>query len=331
MTWTKDYRLHSVRFHPDGGNELIISGITNGSIQPNAEVLREVTSGAIYAESAVLQTLRLVGSFTTFQLEQVWGADGPGVNGGDNSCIHGATNPGLDMVFVRQGCAGADSAANDHLIYNIAEGVIVPNNLTVDHRGNAEMTYDIFASSTGSGVSPVTKADLPYANLPTLVDNSKRWTINEMWVNSIAMEGKRNISINFNANITQEGADSDTFDSVTSLDSMLQRAVITGVDPDWLDTTAGAQADEITGIFGETILAGTAGAPGTCYMYLKERNSATTLTEHIFLGLNGLLNWETVITGDPRSPSQAALAIDVTDTGVAGSPIVATPGIAIPP
>jgi hypothetical protein len=335
MTWTQDYRLHSVRFHPDGGNELIISGITSANIAPNPEVLREVTSGNIYATTAVLQTLRFVGSFTTNNLSGVLGADGPGINAGMASCITSASEPGLDFIFARQGCAGPE--ASGHLIYNVASGVIVPTSLSVDHRGNAEISYDVYAQST-DGSSPVTKADL--ASLPTLSGNDLRWTMNAMRVNDVPVEGKRSINISFNANVLQEGADSDTFDSVVSIDSMLQKIVVTGVNPNWLDTTASPQADEVTGIFGESVTAGDGAASGglitsegSFHFYLKERNSTTGDagdSTHIYFGANGLLNWENIISGDPRSPSQTALAVDVTNPNGATAPIVATPGVKIP-
>ena len=335
MTWTKDYRLHSVRFFPDGGSDLVISGITAANIAPNPEVLREVTSGNIYANTATLQTLRFVGSFTTQNLDAVLGANGPGINAGTASCITSVTNSGLDFIFARQGCAGPE--ASGHLTYNVANGVIVPTSMTVDHRGNAEISYDVYAQSI-DGSSPVTKADL--ATLPTLSGNDLRWTMNAMRVNDVSVEGKRSININFNANVLQEGADSDTFDSVVSIDSMLQKIVVTGVNPDWLDTTAGAQADEVTGIFGESVTGGdgaaTAGvinAEGSFHFYLKERNSLVGDagdSTHIYLGANGLLNWENIVSGDPRSPSQTALAVDVTNPDGATAPIVATTGVKIP-
>tara|TARA_B100000029_G_scaffold513941_1_gene615022 strand:+ start:498 stop:1517 length:1020 start_codon:yes stop_codon:yes gene_type:complete len=334
MTWNQDYRLHSVRFNPqrDGGEQpLVISGITSASVNPNADILREVTSGEIYANTAVLQTMRFVGSFTTQNLAQVLGTNGPGINAGSASCITSSpgNGTGLDLYFARQGCAGP-SSVDTHVQYNIAAGVIVPTTMTVDHRGNAEISYDIYARSV-DGASPVTKVSLANNALPTLAGNDLRWTLNQMWINGVLTEGKRSISINFNANVLQEGADSDTFDSVVSVDSMLQRIVVTGVNPDWLDN--GTSNDGVSAIFGEQVTEGDAADPdaaGTFSFFLKERNSDTTATEHIFLGANGLLNWENIVSGDPRSPAQTALAIDVTNPSTATAPIVYSTGVAIP-
>ena len=204
----------------------------------------------------------------------------------------------------------------------------------MDHRGNAEISYDIYAQSSDGVTSPITKALTD--TLPTLTGNALRWTLGPMKIGTQLVTGKRSISLAFNPNVLQEGADSDTFDSVTSVDSMLQRAMITGVDPTWLDnfTTTTSADDGITGIFGELVTSGTSNSsPGTCYFYLRERNSTTGTgedTTHIWIGLNGLVNWENIISGDPRSPSESGLAVDITDPSGNGSPIVGVTGVQIP-
>lgn len=305
MTWTDHYRLHSIEFYPDGNpSTKIISGAVSGSITANPDVRREITAGSIYADTAVLQTLRPVGSFTTFNLEAAFGTNGPGLGGAD-SCITSATNEGLNLFFARYGCAGPDSASSDHIKYNIGTGILVPNNLTVDHQGNAQVTYDIYAQSSG-GADPVVKSTIAYASLPTLTGNDKRWTMNQMSIGGTAVEGKRNITVNFNASVARESADSDLFDSVVSLDSMLQRLTVQGVQPKWLDT--------VTGIEGETV------TQTDSYFYLKERNSALAASEHIKVNFNGLVNWDTVVTGDTTSPAGATVAVDLHTSG-ANNPI----------
>lgn len=320
MAWTKDYRLHSIRFFPDGNTSAIVfGGVTNVSLPANPEVLAEISAGEIYPGAASLQTLRPVLSFSSFDLLGLWATGdpaGPGLNGGSASCVHSTTNVGLELYFAKWDCAGADTAATDHLRYTIGEGIIVPTTFNVDHRGNAVMSYDIFMVSDGAA-DPVLKADVAHGALPTHTNNNYRWTMDKMSLTDHAgaaefIEGKRNISIAFNPSVTQAGADSETFDSVSSVDSFRPRVTVSGVDPDWLATTSGALTDELATLNGHTVVT----TASETIMYLKERNGAAN---DLSVSFAGLLNWDNVISGEPQSPAETGFSVDVTkpDPGTA--------------
>ena len=323
MVWQKNYRLHSISYFPDGPvTATIISGMSTATINGNPDVQREVTAGSIFAETASLNTIRPVVSFTTFNIEAA--LDGPGL-GGAASCITSAVNPGVFLYYARYDCAGPDVTAGDHLQYGIAQGVMVPTSLNVDHRGDATISYDIFVDYDGTTL-PIAKSDVAFGGLPVLTGtNSQRWTMDKMEIGGVLVEGKRNITVNFNSTITQEGADSSQYDSVSSIDGMLQQVTVQGVDPDWFEETASPPAPAITGIVGETFLEG-----DPTRFYLKDRNVPIATTNHILLEFNGLANWDTIVTGDASSPAGSTLNIDLHSDG-ANPPITATTGVAIPP
>lgn len=300
MAWTQNLRAHSLRFHPDGGSELIVGGITNMAIQGNPEILAEISAGQIMPGTASLQTLRPVASFTSFDLSGLLGVNGPGLNGGSDSCIHGTVNPGVEMFFAYYDCAGPGGTGTVHRKYQVSEGIIVPTSLTVDHRGNAQLSYDIYMNSDGVS-DPVVKTSELAAALPTLTNNNYRWTMDAMTVTNIgatagALTGKRNINISFNPSVTQEGADSTTFDSVVALDAFRPKVTITGVDPDWLGTIAN--------------LSGHSAVRATTVITLVERNGAVG---NITIAFDGLISFDTVVQGGPESPAQIVMSVDVTE------------------
>lgn len=314
MVWTNDYRLHSIVWNPVGASEVTLSAMSNQSLQANSEVLREVPGGALFAESASLQTVRPLLSFTTFDLATAISAFGIGGSGG---CITSDVDePGLDLYFAKRTCAGFD-AASTHLKYNVAAGIIVPRSLNVSHRENATITYDVYVSSDGTN-SPIVKDT--GQTLPTLSTNDDRWTVGPMSVAGTAVEGKRDITIDFNPTVTQSAADSTTFDSVVSLDNFLQRVTVQGVEPSWFDDDG---TPTVATLSGKTV------SDSTTNIILRKRNTLDTATEHIRLQLNGLLTWDNIISGDPRSPATTGFAIDLTRGSGGNAPIIAATDHAI--
>lgn len=295
--WTNDYRLHSIRFHPDGGSELIITGITQGSLNANTEVDKEVTSGHHFPQSAHIRRIAPVASFSSYNLAALWGVDGPGVAGGTATCIHSTVNPGLQMYFSKMICNGPD--AGGHLEYTIGEGLIVPTSLSVDHRGSALVSYDIYAASL-AGAAPFVKA--VSASLPGAQDDGVRWTMDEAKFAGTKYWGKTQINIAWNPVVTQIGGDSELYDSSVVLTSMTPRVTVRGIDPDWLDNEG--LNDGLTTLVGESTI------PSTTLFWFKERSSTPATNNWITLGVTAIASWEQIAGGGPLSPAETTLALD---------------------
>lgn len=314
MTWDKNYRLYAVEMHtvPMAGAE-IISGISEGGINANSEVTRETTVGNLYAEAASLQGLRPVASFTTYNIAQA--IDTLGIGGAASCVTSDGTHPGIKLYFAAWECAGPKSGVgSNHRVYNVKEGILVPRQLTVEHRGNARISYDLYCGFDGTN-APV--LDSEQDTLPTLTNDAARWTMGPMTIGGVTVEGKKSITLDFGPSVSQEGADSDFYDSVTSLDNLLPQLRVAGVDPFWLDNVA--------------ILTGKSVVRSNTTVVLRKRNTTDVTAEHIQLAISGLVNWDEIIRGSQNSPATIGFNIDLTTDPTDGAnPIVPDTTYAIP-
>ncbi len=312
MVWTNDLRPVVIEYHPVGTDPAAyIAGVANQRIVANSEIAREIPADSLFPETASVTAVRPVASFTTWNITQA--IDNLGL-GGPDSCIEGdGTHPGLTFWFNTRECGGPSS--NNFDKYVMREGIIVPRILTVDHRANAQITYDMFVRWDGTN-DPVVETRA-VATGPTVPADTARWTMQVMTFNSVAVEGKRNITINFNPTITREGADSEEFDTVVALANMLQQIQVRGVEPDWFEAVV---ADT-----------GTASAvQANNSIVLRKRNTADATAEHILLNFSGIGNWDTIVEGTPDSPAQAAFNVELHQGSGQEDPIVANTAYAIP-
>lgn len=301
MAWTRDFRAGHVQAHLVGmaGAE-VIHGVTSIGIRANSEIQKELSSGSVYADSVHLQTVRPVATFTTFDLPQA--IDHLGLLG--KCIISDVTHPGLSLFGQKQTCAGVASGSV-HDEYLIKAGIIVPRTFSVDHRGNAQLTYEVYAAYDGTNAPILKNANVA---LPAHAVVG-RWTMHDLTLNGGApLTGKRSITIDFNPGVLQEGADSEQYESVVSLSSLMPRVSVTGVDTSWFTTVAG--------ILGKTA------AHATTAVRLKKRDVDIATAEHVTINFNGLVTWDTIFDGSTDSPATCNLSCDVNYDGT-NAPIAA--------
>jgi hypothetical protein len=314
MAWTTDFRSSLIEIHVIGMSaKEQIFGVRSMSINANPTVRKEVATGSKFAASASLENLAPVANFTTTHLKQA--IDFLGVSG---KCIESdGTHPGFDIYVQLQGCEGPESGSV-HRRYRIEKGIIVPRTLSVDHRGDAAMTFDVLATYDGVN-DPIEVTDavaIPATSLPATVGKDDRYTMDKMLFAGSDVEGKRSINIDFGSQTTSEGADSLPFDTVQAITAILPVLTVTGVDIKWLAT--------ILDMRGESVL-----NASPIDVYLKKRNVAAATAEHIRLRSQGLANWDNFLTAQPDSPSTAAFRVDLLEEG-ANAPIAVNTAIAIP-
>ena len=302
MSWTRDFRAGTITMNAVGdASTSVLRGLSSVSLRANSEVRKELASGSIYNDTAALDAVKPAGSITTYDIPgaitmfgltgRCWTSDG--------------THPGLVIYSQKQACAGV-SAGSVHDAYQIRTGLMVPRSLSVEHRGNCAITYDFYATYDGSN-APVTRnvnQELPASATQPI----GRWTMSQMKLSNVAVEGKRSISIDWNPSVAQEGADSEFYDSVNSIASIMPRITTSGVDTSWFITHAP--------------LNGTSVASANSWIELKKRNALLTDDVHIKLSFAGLVTWDTIFDGSISSPSTASFAVDTIWDGV-NAPITA--------
>ncbi len=294
MPWDRDFRVSTITLDVDNSAETTLRGITNASAVTNVEVEQELSSQSIYPDTTTIRRARPTAQFTTVDLPGAFT-----VLGLVGKCINGdADDAGITFYGQKQDCIGIASG-NVHSKYVMKSAIVVPNALTVDHMGNAQITYDVYARSADGTTAPVvytTGVALPTVGLGPI----GRWTMRNATIANTAISGKRQISINFNPVVTQEGADSELYDSVTSLVSLSPVVNIRGVDPAWF-TTYG-----LTGISGTHV---------NTTMELKRRDALIGATEHYRVSANGLVVVEQIFGGAINTPSETAIRIHCNHDG----------------
>lgn len=320
MTWNNDFRLAKITFHPDGQAAAVIEGLQDGGIEANPTTRRQVAAGSLYAKTASLENLSPTGEFNVLNIES--GITALGLGG---ACITSTVNPGLVLEFDRRDCKGPASG-NVHMKYTVGTGVIAPTTLSVDHRGDAVLGYQIFAAYDGTNNPVVIEHKTAPAVLSTASD--KTFTMARADFNNAPLvEGKRNITIDFNPEVNSEGADSDTFDSVQSISSILSTIRISGVDPQWIK--ANTNPDVADAVINDITTGRDATGTDQLRIYLKDRNIPSASLGHILLECRGLVVPNTIISASPGAPAESSVEMALIQDGV-NAPIVITTGVAIP-
>lgn len=298
MPWTNDFRSGHVVF-----DTAIVKGMTRIGIPANSEIQRDVTSGSPYPGSVSLNTSRPVATFTTLDI-----ADALSKLTTIGTCIDGANS--LKLFGQKQLCSGVSTGA-DHNQYTISKGVLVPTVLSINHRGNAELTFEAYAASPDGAAAPIIKSAASMDAGGSIV----RYEMAKVTINAVEVTGKRNVTLNWNPNVTQEGADSDKYDSVVSLSGVSPTATFRGVEPDWL--TAISDLDGLKVAEANTII------------YLRKRDVALATAEHIAIGLNGLVSWNNIFDAGIDAPGEAEIQADTVSPDGTAAPITVTLNTAI--
>lgn len=323
--WLNDHRASTVEIHTDtevGGAEAI-SGITASSIAANSVVKFEPSSGSLYATVAYLENVSPVGSFTTLNLKRAIE-----VIGLTAKCITNDTNPGIHQYFQLQGCEGPEAGAV-HRRYTTGKGVLYPRSLSVDHRGDAEMVYELATVYDGQN-DPVAVTE--NVALPAVTDDDDRYTMSQFDIAGITFDtdhaadpqydseteviGKRSINIDFQPTVSSAGADSELYDSVQSITSVLPLITVTGVDIKWFKTVAEAIGRDKS-------------TAADITFYMSRRNSLPAALEHIRFQTQGFISWDSIVSGTPTEASTASFQISCISEG-GNIPIIGTVDVALP-
>ena len=295
--WVNDYRAGHVQVENAGLQT--IAGVTRIRVAANSDIRKDASSGSPYPLSAHLVAVEPVLSFTTMELLEAI----------TNLTLNGVCTTDFRAFGQAQDCQGV-KAGTTHDYYGVAKGSIVPTSLSIDHQGNAELSYDIYAASSDGSAAPVSRST--GVALPALT-TPKRYEMYDLTVAGTTIEGKRNVTINFNPTVTLEGADSNIYPTAVSLSSLSPVMSIRGVDPNWL---ASIGIDGARGTAANTILR------------FKDRDQLTTATSHISIAANCQVSWNTPFDAGPAAPAETDLQCDVYSTN-GTAPLTVGLGVAL--
>lgn len=305
MTLTATHTIYGV----EAGTGSLIGAITKQNIALQSQIDGEVTDGEIYRRFLALREQKVAPGFSTLAIASALGSIP--VIGKSLADMTG----GLDFFAQKNLDGGTRASGANHRQFTFTKGIAVPRRLSVDHRGNASLDYEIVVVYDGSN-APIVITDS--VALPTgLLGQSERFTMAGMTLGGVVIPAKTRWSIEFGLDAIGEGADSDIYDTFAHI-----RTVQTELKIESLDVSLVAAA--------KIPLLGKVATHATSTIYLRKRASGGTgfvadgSASHIALTCDGLVVPEECFSGDGQTSGKVNLQVPLRYDGSNAPLIIST-------
>jgi len=305
MAVTKKHTLSAVVF-----DTTVLGAITRQSIAQESEIRGDRTSGEVWARWQALYKQRVAPSFATRDLATALAEAGlTGVSIADLTA-------GFIMYAQKYALGGTRTAGAAHRKFVLDNGLIVPRRLSVSHGEDAELEYEIFATSDGTN-HPLTITDTQ--SLPAGIDDAARFTLpaaGNTTIGAKTINQVQSIEIDFGVSAITEGADSDLWDTFCGIEEVAPSLVITTTDVETLGPT-------------QIPREGLVCTHANTFLYLRKRDDGGTFVadvtaEHIKLTAAGLAVIDEMLSDDGQTALRIPLIYDGTN-----APLTINPASAI--
>jgi len=214
-----------------------------------------------------------------------------------------STGAGVIMYGVKKTQGGGRDLGAVNKSYTMANGIMAPTTLQVDHQGDAEISYALFPISSNGIIEPIISAET--ASVPAAdVGIAERFTLGSVAIGGVTLVQVRSLSIDFGITVNQIGADSDIFPSFASDDSRLPSLTLSGIDLDWFKAAAAIDLQGLAGTIANTII------------YLRKRSGtisggfvADATAEHIKIQCAGITTIEEAMGASGDSDGTCSIRI----------------------
>lgn len=269
---------------------VVLDSVTLGAITKlgsrlQAELDRTRTTGSIYSKHVALKSLSPEMEIETFALQdwldEVW--------------ITGKTieSGGTLVAYFQKFTEDSGPASSNHRSLTVTKGLMVPEKISVDHQGDATLSYKVLVAYDGTN-APIIVSDA--ASLPASPSDNERFTIGICTVGGVTVDQITKIEIDFGIMAKLLGEDSSIYPT---------RAELRGVEPTISITTRNATLMKAAGI----PLAGLACTHANTKVVLRKRSQdanhfvASGTSEHIKFTAYGIA---TIDTPDEQSGDDPA-------------------------
>lgn len=224
------YKIHSFGIYPDAaGAAVYLVDVTSQSLNLDPELRAEVTAGNVSPTHVALVGRKLMHNAATYDLPGF--LDSVGVSG---LCITGATNFGA-RAFLQKFDDCGTAASTGHRSYTYANGLLVPKTLSVDHQGDAKLTFDLVVLGDGGSNDPVILSDA--ATLPTITQTPNRWTLGPITLGGVSFTKYTGLEIDFGNDVQTKGVESDIDATHVEVRTHSPKIKIAGIDPVWFSAS----------------------------------------------------------------------------------------------
>jgi hypothetical protein len=249
------WRIHSVSIYGDGmGAAVIMPGIISQALESDNDLQAEVEAGSVHPKHVALNGRKLIHRLSTYNVGTLLAAISP-----DGLAIESSVNTGVIAYLQKYDDYGQAVSGSNHRSYQYMRGVIYPTRLRIDHQSDARLDAEMKIIKSGAnGIVTISAS----AALPTISVASKRYTLGPITIANSSVSNYTGLDITFGNRVETEGVESNVDDTLIGQLSSGHRITITGLDPEWLETTLAS-------------LDGRSAAHATDSIYLKAREAAS--------------------------------------------------------
>ncbi len=291
---------------------VVLPGIVTQNVRTGTEYLAETTSGAVYPQHVAITGQKPMADYSTYCLAAHLAEIGlTGLSIGDLAT-------GLELFAYLNLDGGGRATGSAHRKYSIKKGLVVPRRITCEHRGDAQLFYEVYPVWNGS-VDPIVITDS--SAVPTFEDDDQRFTIGKTVIGGVTLGDIRSWELDFGITVETNGGDSDIFDTMVSIVECKPVLTLKGVDVEWLKST-------------NIPLAGKAATQANTTTYLRKRLQSSAgfvadgTAQHIKFGMAGLAWVDEVFSVGGRGAAECSVKLATVFDGT-NAPVVITPTSAI--
>ncbi len=302
-----------------GGPSTWLGGIMTDSMPMASETVGEGTSGSLWPHIVSLASQAPTRSWATKDLASHFIALGGLGDHIGHTLV--AANPRLRLWQYKHQPGGSRAAGNSHKSILISQGMVVVGGLTVEHQGDAILTYTAIPVSANGLASPLTIAES--ATLPEVfpVTDDKRWTLGPVYIAGTRFDHLRGVDISFGVTAVAEGADSDIWPTFVSIRSVNPVITLRGIDVGWF-----SDASSRIPALGKAFIA------ANTWIFLRKRLQGGSYVqdataEPIRLEATGIAIMDVVHDANENVPAELTLRMTLRGTASAAPlKITSTPG-----
>lgn len=266
-----------------------LGGITATDNPPENEIRDEPSSGELTARIQALVGQRFSPTFTTQDIATALAACGS----------VGVTLAAKPLkLYAQLGSDDGRRAASGHRMFTYQHGLLLPESLDCNHRGDCSLSYRGLVTWDGTHDPVVISED---ELLPAITETSL-WTLSSVMLAGVPIPQVQSVRINFGIKAESEGADSDIWDTRPSVSAIQPVVSVT--------TSKSAPLLPLTG------------ATGTVGVVFRERIDGGTFSDHeLTLSGSGMANFSDLFRAGGDRPGESTLEARLKYNGVT-DPIV---------
>lgn len=293
--------LYAVKFDTN-----VLGGVVQQAVNTGSDVRGESADGATFARIMSLVSQTPGAAFTTLSI----------ANALDLCGLTGTPISGLGFFLYghQHAPGGTRKGAGAHKEFKIPNGIVIPRTLSVDHLGDARISYEVMATFDGSNLPVIPSESV---TLPTDPNDNERFTLGKTTIGGFLLQSMRSLEIDFGIDVQGEGGDSDLYPTFVSIRSIRPVLTIRGIDLDWFKTS------------GAIALQGLPATQANTTFFLRRRKDGGTFeldasALHIKFNGAGLVTVTTPQDAATGTPSEATITVPLNFDGTNAPLVIAT-------